>query len=239
MRSSKLKAASRELPKSAETWARRTASSAHRLKLTAFTLLEVVVAIGIFAVGMVAVIGLFSPVAKSVGDSADAEAATRVADLLNVKLQADETADALAGAAFKSLAARMKVATGKTHQLTDADAKSNYNPGADAQILFANREGTKIGRYIDNTVWAPDSATGRPSDREKYFEIALIRNETISPVGSDAGAAMLAYTARVRWPSFVALAGTGSAQIGANPTSTVPFDHSQKQVLFFSGAITR
>src|ERR1700757_4352086 len=58
-----------------------------RTRSRAFTLLEVVIAVGIFAIGMVAVIGLFTPAAKSIGDSADAEAATRVADLLNVKLQ--------------------------------------------------------------------------------------------------------------------------------------------------------
>ena len=62
----------------------RSVSDTQRARTTAFTLLEVVVAIGIFSIGMVAVIGLFSPVAKSVGDSADAEAATGVADLLNV-----------------------------------------------------------------------------------------------------------------------------------------------------------
>ncbi len=200
----------------------------------AFTLLEVVVAIGIFAIGMVAVIGLFSPVAKSVGDTADAEAATHVADLLNVKLQSQ---------GIDVMAPRLKVKTGATaHQLTTSDARTNYNPAVLTEnIFFANRDGTKIGLYND-AIWK-DSA-GNNSDREKYFEIALIRNEVISPPPSatapDALLPVLAYTARVRWPSFVALAGgTGSAQVGANPNGTVQFDHSQKQVLFFSGAITR
>jgi hypothetical protein len=204
--------------------------------------LEVVVAIGIFAIGMVAVIGLFSPVAKSVGDSADAEAATRVADLLNVKLQTDEIADEIAGTPFKTIASRLKVKKGAAHELTTADATSNYDVSKDTQLLFANRDGTKIGAYAD-AVWL-DPITRANSDREKYFEIALIRNETVSPPATDltpdALLPVLAYTTRIRWPSFVALAGgTGSVQIGANPTSTVPFDHSQKQVLFFSGAITR
>src|SRR5436305_965394 len=106
----------------------------------AFTLLEVVIAVGIFAIGMVAVLGLFTPVAKSVTDSADAEAATRVADLLNVKLQA---------LGFTGVAPFLKVSTGKSHQVTDADAKSNYNSAADPQILFASRDGTKIGIYTD------------------------------------------------------------------------------------------
>ena len=190
----------------------------------------------IFAGGiMVAVIGLFSPVVKSVGDSADAEAATRVADLLGVKLQT---------LGIDAVAPLLKVKTGATtHQLTTSDARTNYNiADLKENLLFANRDGTKIGFY-DDTVWL-DPVTRNNSDREKYFEIALIRNEAISPPPSttapDVLLPVLAYTARIRWPSFVALAGgTGWVQIGANPTGTVPFDHSQKQVLFFSRAITR
>ncbi len=195
-----------------------------RRTLAAFTLLEVVVAIGVFAVGMVAVIGLFSPVVKSVGDSADAESATRVADLLNVKLQAQ---------GIPVVGPNLKIFTGKTaHQLTTADASGSYNIATDSQLLFASRDGTMIGAFND-PVWVNGS-------RDKFFEIALIRNETISPVGSDTTAPLLAYTARVRWPAFIALAGgTGSVQVGANPIAVVPFDQSQKQVLFFTGAITR
>lgn len=197
-----------------------------RRRFVAFTLLEVVVAIGIFAIGMVAVIGLFSPVAKSVTDSADSEAATRVADAVNVKLQS---------LGFDAVIPLLKATNGKTHKLTDDDAKTNYNVATDPQLLFASRDGTKIGLYADTKTWT----TG---DREKYFEIALIRNEAVmtSDPANDAIAPVLAYVARVRWPAFVALAGgTGSVQVGANPTATVQFDHSQKQVLFFSGAITR
>jgi type II secretory pathway pseudopilin PulG len=201
----------------------------------AFTLLEVVVALGVFTVGMVAVIGLFSPVAKSVGDSADAEAATRVADLLAVKLQT---------LGIDAVAPLLKVSASSGHQLTLDDAKGNYNPATDTHLFFANREGTKIAPHDDLATWGIDPATRRASEREMYFEIALIRNETISPLPTEAAPdallPVLAYTARVRWPSFVALAGgSGSTQVGANPTGVVTFDHSQKQVLFFSGAITR
>jgi prepilin-type N-terminal cleavage/methylation domain-containing protein len=203
---------------------------AHR----AFTLLEVVVAIGIFAMGMVAVIGLFSPVAKSVGDLADAEAATHVAELLSVQLQAQEAVDLAAGAPFKSLVDRLKVSSGKTHQLTDADAKTDYDIATDPQLLFASHDGTKIGAYVD-AVWGG-------TNRDKFFEIALIRNETLSPNDptADAAAPLLGYTARLRWPAFVALAGgTGSIEVGSNPTATVKFDYSQKRVLFFAGSVTR
>jgi prepilin-type N-terminal cleavage/methylation domain-containing protein len=203
----------------------------NRARRSAFTLLEVVVAIGIFAIAMVAVIGLFAPVAQSVTAAADAEAATHLADLLNVKLQSLGVA---------TVAPLLKVSTGKTHQLTDADAKTNYDITKDAQLLFASRDGTIIAPYADKASW-PNG------DRDKYFEIALIRNEAISPNNSalDAAAPVLAYVARVRWPAFISLAGVAnnvtpnSVQVGANPSGTVTFDHSQKQVLFFTGAVTR
>jgi prepilin-type N-terminal cleavage/methylation domain-containing protein len=219
----------------------------------AFTLLEVVVSIGIFAIGMVAVIGLFTPVAKSVGDIADAEAATHVVELLNVQLQAQEAVDLAdpAAGAFASFVARLKVSTAKSHQLTDSDANTSYDVATDAQLLFASHDGTKIGGYND-AVWK--TTAGANNDRDKFFEIALIRNETFSPkattttdnsgttttINPDAAAPLLAYTARIRWPAFVALAGpTGSIEVGANPTATVKFDYSQKRVFFFAGTVAR
>lgn len=230
MKSGKQKALSCKLSNRVAAREGRLISEAYRLPLKAFTLLEVVVAIGIFAVGMVAVIGLFSPVAKSVGDSADAEAATRVADLLTVKLQT---------LGIDAVAPKLKVKTGTAaHELTTADATVNYDVTKDPKLLFASRDGTKIGFYNETATW-PNG------DRDKFFEIALIRNEAISPLSSDpTGDALLpvlAYTVRVRWPAFVPLAGsTGAVQPAqAAAAATVPFDHSQKQVLFFSGAVTR
>lgn len=213
--------------------------------LRAFSLLEVVVAVGIFAIGMLAVVALFTPVARSVSGSADAEVAARVADALRVKLQAKP---------FMEVVALLKNSTATGHELTAAEARADYNPAADAQILFANRDGSKIGAYNDASVWGPRTAAS-DSDREKYFEIVLVRNETLSPraappaepvegepatpVDPDATAFLLAYTARLRWPAFVREGATRSAQVGFNPAAPVRYDHSMKQVLFFAGSITR
>lgn len=210
-------------------------------RVRAFSLLEVVVAIGIFAVGMLAVVGLFSPVAKSVVTSADAEAAARVADALRVKLQALPPADVIA---------RLKRSNGTRHELTDADQRNDYDPKADVQVLFANRDGSKIGAYND-LIWGNRTVTFNP-DREKFYEIALIRNETLTPLtppaeegateappNPDDTAYLIAYTARLRWPAFLPEGGVNAIQVGSNPTGTVRFDHSQKQVMFFTGSITR
>jgi len=194
------------------------------------------VAVGIFAIGIVGVIALYAPVAKSVGDVADAEAAAHVAELLSVKLQTQEAADVAAGAPFQSLAARLLVSTAKSHQLTLDDASPTYDVATDTtHLLFASHDGTRMGAFNEANTWINGSA-------DKFFEIALIRNETLSPnnPASDAVAPMIAYTARIRWPAFVPLAGgTGAVEIGSNPSATVKFDYSQKRVLFVTGAVTR
>ncbi len=210
----------------------------------AFSLIEVIVAIGIFAIGMVAIIGLFAPVARSVADTADADRAARVADALRLKLRSlplDYIAKQL-----------LKTGTSSGHPLTQADARSDYQLSTDTQLLFASSDGTKIGTYAD-PIWI-DPTTRRNSDREKFFEIALIRNETLSPppststnaagatvtVSPDDTAAFLAYTARFRWPAYIGDGtATGTLQFGANPSGPVRFDHGKKSVLFFSGTVAR
>lgn len=210
----------------------------------AFSLLEVVVAVGIFAVGMLAVVGLFTPVAKSVVSTTDAAVAAQVADALRTKLQTMPAADVIA---------LLKNANGASHELTAEDARPDYNPTTDSKVLFANRDGSKIGGYTD-PVWGTRTATFNP-DREKYFEIALVRNETLTPrtlppVGEttepteppadpDASAFLIAFTARLRWPMFIPDGVSGAIQVGSNTSNTVRFDHGQKQVMFFTGSVTR
>lgn len=208
----------------------------------AFSLIEVVVAVGIFAIAMVGVIGLFAPVARSVSDSSDAEVAARVADALRAKLQSMPLAD---------VALLLKNSSAAGHEITTDDSRIDYDLTKDPKLLFASRDGTKIGLYAD-AIWV-NPATRRNWDGEKFFEIALIRNEAVSPKAStvtssagttttvdpDATAAVLAYTARLRWPAFFADSATTAVQVGSNPAGSVRFDHSRKQVLFVAGTITR
>lgn len=208
----------------------------------AFSLLEVVVAVGIFAAGMIAVVGLFTPVARSVGNSADAEAASRVADALRAKLQS---------MAFLEVAGLLKNSTAAGHALSASDARSDYDPAADPQILFATRDATLVGTTSD-PIWRIDVAAGQIASPNKFFEIALIRNEAISPhsvaaVGnlttpppsSDETACLLAYTARIRWPASVSESAAAGAGGGRSPAGGARVDASVKQVMFFTGSIAR
>jgi type II secretory pathway pseudopilin PulG len=204
----------------------------------AFSLIEVVAAIGIFAVGMVAVIALFAPLARSVAGLSEAEAATNVAETLR-----DELARRAAAArSFAPITALLKNSTARSHELTVADNAPNAaasDPRRDPQLLFVSRDGAKIGAYADTAVWGA-------TDAEKFFEVALIRNETLSPVANDTATpppVVLAYTARIRWPAFVPDATPTNPlralPFGYNPTGAVQFDHGQQQVLHVAGSVTR
>jgi prepilin-type N-terminal cleavage/methylation domain-containing protein len=200
-----------------------------------FSLIEVVAALAIFAIGMVAVLGLFAPVTRSISTVSDSEAAARVADAVRARLQA---------LPFKqALALVQDVADVRKH-----DGDGNYNPNEGAKypaVIFGKLNGD-IGIYdatkepkawYDSTVPNP----ARVLDADKYFEIDLIRNETLSPKADDATAAIVVYTMRVRWPAFMAASSGAAVQVGANQAGggPVPFDHGRKQVLIFTGSIMR
>ncbi len=204
-----------------------------RRGLAAFSLLEVVVAVGVFALGMVAVVGLYAPVAKSVSTVGDAEAAARVADAVRSRLQTlpFETALTL-------------VQTPANLRRKDGDGAYNPNDGTKyPEVLFGKLSGD-VGVYDatrDPKAWY-DARGARVPDADKYFEIDLVRNETLSPVAADATAALVAYTIRVRWPAFLpSTSPAGFVQVGANPAGggAVPYDHSRKTALFFTGSIQR
>jgi hypothetical protein len=193
----------------------------------------VVAAVAIFAIGMVSVLGLFAPVAKSVSAVGEAEAAGRVADAVRARLRA---------LPFEQVLPLIQ----EVADVRRNDGDGTYNPNDGTKhpaVLFGKRSG-EIGIYdsaegrkawYDSSVPTPQ----RMADADKFFEIDLIRNEALSPKADDELAPMVAFTIRVRWPAFLASPGGVPIQVGANSTGQVPFDHSKKQVLFFSGSIPR
>ncbi len=198
----------------------------------AFSLIEVVAAVAIFAVGMVAILGLFGPVAKSVANVGDAEAAARAADAVRARLRALPFSAALA-LVQDPAAVRAK------------DASGAYNPNDGARypaVIFGRRNGD-IGIYEGGETgrrnWIDGNNAVLPN-AEKYFEIDLIQNPTLSPPDQNATAAVVAFNIRVRWPAFIAQPGGAAVQFGANPAGgSVTFDHGKKEALFFTGAIRR
>lgn len=203
-----------------------------------FSLIEVVAAIAVFALGMVALLGLFTPVTKSVAAVGDAEAAARVADAVRARLHAMP---------FEAAAALIQAPANL--QKKSADPAYNPNDGSrNPQVIFGtlggeaafyDRDATRPNWYRTDYTRSPPRPLAVPN-ADKYFEIDLIRNETLSPAGADALAAVIAFNIRVRWPAFVRTSPTAAVQSGQRPAGgAVPFDHSRKQVLFFTGAIRR
>jgi type II secretory pathway pseudopilin PulG len=210
---------------------RRRNTSARRL--AAFSLIEVVAAVGIFAIGMVAVIGLFAPVTKTVSTVSESEAAARVADAVRARLQALPFDRAL-------------TLIQDPADVVKNDSSGSYNPNDGAKnpaVMFGKLSGD-VGIYDPTATpkgWY-DSSVPKPvvlADRDKFFEVDLIRNETLSAKEGDATAALVAFTIRVRWPAFALTSSTTAVQTGQASGGVVPFDQSKKQVLFFTGTISR
>ena len=162
------------------------------------------------------------------------EAAARVADAVRARLQ---------GMTFDQALALIQ----EPADVRRNDGDGAYNPNDGTKhpaVLFGKRSGD-VGIYDASTgrnAWY-DSSVPTPqrlADSDKFFEIDLVRNETLTPKAADATAAMVAYTMRVRWPAFVMTSPTTAVQTGQNPAGgPVPFDHGRKQVLFFTGSLMR
>ncbi len=193
----------------------------------AFTLLEVIVALGVFVIGIVGVIGLLATVTKSGTTSGEAEAASRVADSVIARLQAMP---------FSSAALLVQ----DPADVLKNNALGNYNPndGTHPAVIFAKLDGD-TGLYdAVKKVWLGSSGATF-ANADKFFEVELIRQTALSPLGADDTAALLAFAIRVRWPSWIPSANGAGVQFGTGQPGAVTFDHGKQQVLFFSGSLRR
>lgn len=215
------------------------------LRVRAFSLIEVVAAVAVFAIGFVGLLGLLAPITRSVANVEDTEAAALVADAVRTRIQT------LAAKDFSAAAALLQTAAA----VAKNDGSGTYNPNDGTKnpaVIFAHPNGnvglydatqsTKTWYYFDHSL----GRLQRMADADKYFEIDLIRTETLSPAPTESApdtdnrANFLAYTMRVRWPAFTPGPGGTAVQVGFNPQGgAVTYDHSRKQVMFFTGTVQR
>lgn len=149
----------------------------------AFSLVEVVVAVGIFAIAIAATIGLVATVTQSVTEVSEADDASRVATRLQTGLQEElarwQRSVANGGENLSSQAAFNRLGT-------------YLDGGSGPQgALYASRDGSKI---------APANAPIWTSDSEKFFAISLSRLNDITP--NNLGA-VLAFTINLSWPAYL------------------------------------
>jgi uncharacterized protein (TIGR02598 family) len=181
-----------------------------------FSLVEVVVAVGIFAGGAVALIGLFASVARSLRTGADVAAAVDVADAIGAWLRMQPMA---------AVAARLKSSEEFQRDASGADD----HPAADPKVIYASAAGDKIGPG-DDPVW-------KGGDGDKYFEIVLIRNEDLSPAAGDRSSPWLAFALSIRWPAFLPRTRGNPLSADSGPAVAVPVDHAHQQSLISTGSV--
>lgn len=140
----------------------------------AFSLVEVVVAVGIFAIAVVSIIGILVPINQSVSDLRDTDDAARVVQTIQGVLQeADFTnVQGFIGGTASLYATRLG-------DLVALNADARWN--------------------IDAT-----SATSPTSNARKFFKIDLLENDDLSPNGTDPSYDLgyLAFTMVLRWPAY-------------------------------------
>lgn len=177
----------------------------------AFSLIEVVVATAIFAVSIVAVIGLLSPMTKRVEDVIDSEIAARLAASIQSELD------------------RLAVNPG-----FDATA-ALVRPGA--IVLFADPSGTRVrlSTAADNPLIA-----GNPpglAERDRFFRITL-SEQTLGGVVNPTIANMAAFPMRadVEWPYWIPVgpATVGATAANADPHDEVPATVRSRMSYFFA-----
>jgi uncharacterized protein (TIGR02598 family) len=167
-------------------------------KRRGFSLVEVVVAIGIFALAIVGVIGLLAPTSKNVNEVVDGDAATRVISAIQSALQ--ESASNSSGG-FTAL--------GSALQTPAANVSPTYD-------YYATKDGHVVGK-------AQAFTDASLTDADKFFEFALLRNTTLSgPDNSgDAAAGYLAFTISIRWPAYVMTASGTAAPVADTQKSVM------------------
>ncbi len=149
-----------------------------------FSLVEVVIAVGVFALSILAVVGLLGPILESIRDSEETEIASNLSELIRSELERIP---------FEDGSVPVDIAR-------FPDAPGSY------QVLYGNRDLTHIGDedYFDDP--PNDPATGQPfeiGDADKFFRIEL-RNSPAYPFVSGNASEFTSRTFQIRvlWPVY-------------------------------------
>ncbi len=143
-------------------------------KRTGFSLIEVVIATGIFAVAVTVTLALLPALSRLAADQADALVAQRLPDGLQVELTR------LAAGNYDGLAAAVPVMTA---------------PLANGFVLGASRDGSRL----HSLSYRPPPASGMVPAEEQYFLVEAWRFER-PPLGFDPTGTVLPLYVRVSWP---------------------------------------
>jgi type II secretory pathway pseudopilin PulG len=190
-----------------------------------FSIIEVVLAVGIFAIAITMVIAMMASSARTQTEIVDRGTASRLAEAINIKL-AILGYDAVQGNSVKGYPGLLFPAN-QNPDSPGIDTTSN-----NSKVLYINKAGDKVGTYTD-PVWGNIGS----NNAEKYYEVMLVRspNTVLSPPADQAGADLntitagsVLFTVRISWPAY--LPDGTAAPAASRPT---------RSVLIFSSAISR
>lgn len=141
----------------------------------AFSLVEVVVALGIFAIAVIAVIGLLGPINQSIAEVQNGDDASRVAQSVQTELQ--------------------RASFGTVQGFISANKLLYANRSG--SIVALDTDTAKWDTDGDGSVSAEENAA-------KFFEIRLKLDSTLSPNGDQASYSegYLAFFISMRWPGY-------------------------------------
>ena len=143
-----------------------------------FSLLEVVIAVGIFAGAVAVILALLSPLTRQAAASADLMTALRLPDAIRLELQR-----LAAAGGFDNLA-------GQTRRMTA--------PLPDTLLLAAARDATRIS----SLAYLPPAAADQIAEGEQFYLIEAWTFDA-APLAFDPAGAVLALHVRVSWPYHV------------------------------------
>lgn len=161
----------------------------NRAAFPGFSLVEVVIALGVFASAIVVVLALLPAIGGQASAAADSLVAQRMPDALRVEMQR-----LAAAGGFDALAARTPVAD---------------SPLGDGLAFVASRDGARL-HSLD---YLPPHAADILAVDEQYFLVEIWRFPS-APLAYDAAGAVLPVMVRVSWPHRVP--GASSAVARAN-----------------------
>ncbi len=180
-----------------------------RARRAAFSLVEVVVAVGIFAIAVVACIGLLGPINNSVASVKDGDDASRVVAIVQAELQ------------------RLGITTvsgyiGQTlyaNRTGDKIGRDNLLAPWDDNVPDLNGDGTEDTFEID---------------AQKFFEVKISANPEFTFNSANDG--FLALNLEIRWPGYTA---QERASYSAGDNRIEDDARDQQSILVFPVAITR
>lgn len=141
----------------------------------AFSLVEVAVAVGIFAVSVAVIIGLLPTLTRQTSDAAEARVAQGMPDLVTAEIQR------LAGTSLDSF--------GNLVPVMSAPLQTGYG-------FVANRDGSRL-----HSVASPPATTQVLPVADQFYRIEVWRFPS-SPLAFSSTSAVLALYVRVSWPYY-------------------------------------